>query len=73
MHYVSGEVPIGAVALHGQDSLQGQGSCGLADARSQMAAPNSSSMNPSAMSRPGQGLVCYLGDEVVGGGVMVRS
>jgi tRNA-uridine 2-sulfurtransferase len=71
MHYVSGVAPIEPLRCTAKIRYKAKEAAGLLTPH-----PDSSALfefdEPQRDVTPGQGLVCYLGDEVIGGGVMVR-
>ncbi len=72
MHYVSGDVPAEPLRCTAKIRYKAREAAGwlkpLTNNRAEFEFDE-----PQRDVTPGQGLVCYLGDEVVGGGVMVRG
>ena len=71
MHYISGETPAEPLRCSAKIRYKAKEAAGLL-----VPLPNGGARfefdEPQRDVTPGQGLVCYLGDEVVGGGVMAR-
>ena len=72
MHYVSGSAPTEPLRCTAKIRYKAKEAAGLLTSNKDGGAIFEFD-EPQRDVTPGQGMVCYLGDEVIGGGVMTKS